>query len=115
MRFVLGDSRLEVASLSMYFHQGLESLVVLWLVRLLLFSLETTKIDIWVTAQELVYELSEYLSRRYPNIYKVTRHAPRSGDFGWYGEGQVKEITMVPVNATYNLDEEDPMKVSAML
>ncbi|KAL5527541.1 hypothetical protein ACEPAG_6342 [Sanghuangporus baumii] len=66
-------------------------------------------------AKELVYELSEYLSRRYPDTYRVTRHKPMPNDFGWYGDGQIKEITILPVDSTYNLDEEDPMKVSGLL
>jgi len=66
-------------------------------------------------AQELVYELSEYLSRRYPDTYSVVRHKPLAGDFGWYGEGQVKEITIVPLGVTYDLENEDPMKVSSLL
>ncbi|THH12332.1 hypothetical protein EW145_g89 [Phellinidium pouzarii] len=66
-------------------------------------------------AKELCYELAEYLSRRYPDTYRVTRHAPRPDDFGWYGDGQVKLITIFPVGVTYNLDVEDPMKVSALL
>ena len=71
---------------------------------------------VWgVPAKELVYELAEFLSRRYPDTYTVSRHEPRDGDYGWYGEGQVKTITIVPVNATYDLDVEDPMKVSGLL
>ncbi|EJD01283.1 uncharacterized protein FOMMEDRAFT_21702 [Fomitiporia mediterranea MF3/22] len=66
-------------------------------------------------AKELVYELAEYLSRRYPDTYRVTRHSPSPNDYGWYGEGQVKEITIVPIDVTYNLDDEDPMKVSGLL
>ncbi|KLO16388.1 hypothetical protein SCHPADRAFT_901620 [Schizopora paradoxa] len=66
-------------------------------------------------ARELVYELSEYLSRRYPDTYSVTRHAPSVDDFGWYGEGQVKEVTILPLAVSYNLDQEDPMKVSSLL
>lgn len=62
-----------------------------------------------------MYELSEYLSRRYPDTYHVTRLEPRPGDFGWYGDGQIKEITILPVNTTYNLGEEDPMKISGLL
>lgn len=66
-------------------------------------------------AQELVYELSEYLSRRYPDTYSVDRHPPRSDDFGWYGEGQIKRITITPLGASYDLDIEDPMAVSSLL
>ncbi|KAI5124771.1 hypothetical protein M0805_005405 [Coniferiporia weirii] len=68
-----------------------------------------------IAAKELCYELAEYLSRRYPDTYRVTRHAPHFGDFGWYGEGQIRQITIIPVGATYDLDEEDPMKISALL
>lgn len=71
--------------------------------------------NILSSARELVYELSEYLSRRYPDTYSVTRHDPEVGDFGWYGEGQVKEVTILPLSVTYSLDEEDPMKVSSLL
>ncbi|OCH95886.1 hypothetical protein OBBRIDRAFT_442056 [Obba rivulosa] len=74
-------------------------------------------------ARELMYELAEYLSRRYPSVYEVVRHtsgsekAPGSGQgaYGWYGDGQIKEVTIKPVGATYNLDEEDPMTVIALL
>ena len=80
-------------------------------------------VQVWMTqthiegasAKELVYELAEFLSRRYPDTYTVTRHAPREGDYGWYGEGEVKTITIVPVDATYDLDVEDPMKISGLL
>lgn len=68
-----------------------------------------------LSASELVYELAEFLSRRYPKVYSCTRHPPRENDYGWYKEGQIKEITMIPLGATYNLDVEDPMKVSALL
>lgn len=68
-----------------------------------------------LAARELAYELSEYLSRRYPDTYRVTRRKPVAGDFGWYGDGEVEEIHIVPVNATYNLAKEDPMKVASLL
>ncbi|THH20946.1 hypothetical protein EW146_g507 [Bondarzewia mesenterica] len=71
----------------------------------------------YAAAKELVHELAEYLSRRYPNTFHVERH-PRGkdGDDGWYGEGRIRMITILPpVNATYNLDEEDPMTVAGLL
>ncbi|KAF8304832.1 hypothetical protein DL93DRAFT_2090079 [Clavulina sp. PMI_390] len=43
-------------------------------------------------AKELVHEMAEYLSRRFPQMYTVTRKAPLPGDFGWYGEGEIKTI-----------------------
>ena len=66
-------------------------------------------------ARELVYELSEYLSRRYPDTYDVKRHSKCQNDYGWYGEGQIKEITIIPLAVTYDLDAEDPMKVASLL
>lgn len=66
-------------------------------------------------AKEAVYELSEYLSRRYPSVYAVERHQPSLGDFGWYGDGQIKTVTILPLGVTYNLDEEDSMKVAGLL
>ncbi|KAG8922526.1 hypothetical protein FRC01_013921 [Tulasnella sp. 417] len=66
-------------------------------------------------AKETVYELAEYLSRRYPNIYAVERHEPSPGDFGWCGQGQIKTVNIVPLGAAYDLDEEDSMKVAGLL
>ncbi|KAH9950050.1 hypothetical protein B0H21DRAFT_21333 [Amylocystis lapponica] len=67
-------------------------------------------------ARELVYEIAEYVSRRYPTVYHATRHAvSEKRPYGWRGEGQIKEITIVPLEQTYNLDEEDPMTVAALL
>lgn len=66
-----------------------------------------------------MHELSEFLSRRYPKVYSVTRHDPDQPETqkqkGWYGEGRIKEITILPLGVTYNLDEEEPMKVAALL
>ena len=59
--------------------------------------------------------MAEYLSRRFPQMYTVTRKAPTEGDFGWYGEGQIETITILPMNATYDLEKEDPMAVAGLL
>lgn len=67
-------------------------------------------------AKELVYELAEYLSRRYPEVFIVTRHSVTERlENGWYGLGLIHTITIVPVNRTLDLDAEDPMTVSALL
>ncbi|KAI0028156.1 hypothetical protein K488DRAFT_32515, partial [Vararia minispora EC-137] len=68
-------------------------------------------------ARELVYELSEYLSRRYPNDFTVERHpVQEGGDNGWYGEGRIRTITMLPpIGVSYDLDAEDPMTVAGQL
>ncbi|KAI8984978.1 hypothetical protein BD414DRAFT_462851 [Trametes punicea] len=68
-------------------------------------------------AEELMYELAEYLSRRHPDVYRVTRRAV-SGNLeenGWYGEGKIKEITITPFDETYDLEKEEPLKVARML
>ncbi|EPT03131.1 hypothetical protein FOMPIDRAFT_1082914, partial [Fomitopsis schrenkii] len=67
-------------------------------------------------ARELVYELAEYLSRRYPKVYHIVRKvAVEKGAYSWYGEGQIEKITVVPLQRTYNLEEEEPMTLSALL
>ncbi|PCH41571.1 hypothetical protein WOLCODRAFT_137476 [Wolfiporia cocos MD-104 SS10] len=67
-------------------------------------------------AEELVHELAEYLSRRYPSIYQVTRKPLSEKCFpGWYGEGAVKTIGILPLRVTYDLDEQDSMTVASLL
>lgn len=56
-------------------------------------------------------ELSEFLIRRYPSIYSVTRDG--SAD-GWNGAGKVVTITILPTKETYDVTAE-PMRVAAML
>ena len=67
-------------------------------------------------AREVVHELAEYLVRRYPLSYSVTRHDPSTNaEGGWYGEGQIRTITVKVVGQTLNLDHEDPMTAAAFL
>jgi hypothetical protein len=66
-------------------------------------------------AKELMYDLAEFLVRRYPEIYSVARHDTQLGDFGWYGEGQIHTITIKPLGITYDLDKEDPMTMAALM
>ncbi|KAA1466040.1 hypothetical protein DENSPDRAFT_876198 [Dentipellis sp. KUC8613] len=66
-------------------------------------------------AAELVQELAEFLSRRYPQVYTVERADAEKGAVGWDGLGRIKRITVVPVGDTYDLEKEDPMTVSALL
>ena len=62
-------------------------------------------------AEELVQELSEFLSRRYPDIYSVTRdHSANGRD----GAGKITSITILPTKETYDVAV-DPMRVSALL
>ncbi|KAI0723515.1 hypothetical protein C8Q76DRAFT_398233 [Earliella scabrosa] len=68
-------------------------------------------------AKEFMYEVAEYLSRRHPDVYSVTRHTPsdREDENGWYGEGRISTITLIPFEETYNLDVDEPLKVARML
>jgi len=57
-------------------------------------------------AIELVHELAEYLSRRYPTTFHVSRHVElSSGDYqwGWDGLPPIKSITVVPLRETHDL------------
>ena len=64
-----------------------------------------------------MYELAEYLSRRYPDVYSVNRYpvSDNEDENGWYGEGRIRDITIIPCQVTYNLDKDEPMVVSRML
>ncbi|KAI0751237.1 hypothetical protein C8Q80DRAFT_1218050 [Daedaleopsis nitida] len=68
-------------------------------------------------AKEFMYEVAEYLSRRHPDVYKVVRHpaSEREDENGWYGEGRIKAITVIPFGTTYELDIDEPLKVARML
>ena len=66
-------------------------------------------------AVELVHELAEYLSRRFPDIYRVKRLEGTEDASGWYGLPAIREITIVPLEKTYNLQNEDPMTVASLL
>jgi len=68
-----------------------------------------------LAAKELAHEIAEYLHRRYPTTYKVERGSKHDDGFGWYGLPQIRTITIVPIGVTYDLDTEDPMKVSGLL
>jgi len=69
-------------------------------------------------AYELVHELAEYLSLRYPDNYSVERHGIGTlrEQNGWYGQGRIRTITMrPPIGVTYDLDNDDPMTVAGLL
>ncbi|KAG8894085.1 hypothetical protein FRB99_001528 [Tulasnella sp. 403] len=68
-----------------------------------------------LAAKETVHELAEFLSRRYPQVYSVTRRSPAPSDFGWYGEGEIESITIVPLDVTYDLEKDDSMTVAGLL
>ena len=56
-------------------------------------------------AIELVHELAEYLSRRFPTTFEVVRHkseVPALHD-GWYGAPPVQTIRILPLAESYDL------------
>ncbi|KAL0949821.1 hypothetical protein HGRIS_009857 [Hohenbuehelia grisea] len=62
-------------------------------------------------AIELVHELSEYLTRRYPTIYQIIRHDAeghteydkRRHAPGWGGAAPVKQVSVLPLGVTYDM------------
>ena len=72
---------------------------------------------VWREAEEFLYELTEYLTRSHPDVYRVTRHpvSKRAEQNGWYGEGRIKDITIVPFEKTYDLEKEEPLKIARLL
>lgn len=64
-----------------------------------------------------MYELAEFLSRRYPQIYQVTRGPPETeyDEYSWDGNGEIQTIRIVPIGVTYNLEKDDPMMVAGQL
>lgn len=61
------------------------------------------------SAVELVHELAEYLTRRYPKDFSVVRHSQRfpAGtvfcDWGWEGAPPIKTVTMHSLGLSYDL------------
>ncbi|KII95957.1 hypothetical protein PLICRDRAFT_234134 [Plicaturopsis crispa FD-325 SS-3] len=67
---------------------------------------------------ELVYELAEYLSRRYPETYQVKRYeaGEKAPDVeGWYGAPAIKSVTIEPMGVTYDIREDNAMEVAGLL
>lgn len=60
-----------------------------------------------------MHELAEYLSQRYPALYQAVRKEKDTS--GWYGQGEIKTITIIPLQETYDLDEQDPLIVASLL
>ncbi|KAF9483978.1 hypothetical protein BDN70DRAFT_954212, partial [Pholiota conissans] len=68
-----------------------------------------------LAAVELVHELAEYLSRRYPGEFTITRHTKRPvvsasassdatfGDWGWDDLPPVKTITMTSIGVSFDV------------
>ncbi|KAF8914122.1 hypothetical protein CPB84DRAFT_1741949 [Gymnopilus junonius] len=63
-----------------------------------------------LTAVELVHELAEYLSRRFPSDFSVTRHSKRiispDGtfcDWGWEGLPPIEAIRITSLDISYDL------------
>ncbi|KAG8748257.1 hypothetical protein FRC10_007647 [Ceratobasidium sp. 414] len=69
-----------------------------------------------LAARELVNELGEFLIRRYPHIFRAaSRIQAAANDFSWDNLGEIEEIEIIPLGVRYNLQMEDPMKISGLL
>ncbi|KAI9725900.1 MAG: hypothetical protein M1834_009463 [Cirrosporium novae-zelandiae] len=63
--------------------------------------------------RELCQDLSEFLSRRYPQVYNLTRST--TDQDGWYGEGSITKIEIPSLGASYDLTKEDPLTVAGLI
>jgi len=55
-------------------------------------------------AIELVHELAEYLSRRFPTTFEIVRHCSViSETTGWYGLPPIKSVRIQPLGESYDL------------
>ncbi|KAJ7708720.1 hypothetical protein B0H17DRAFT_363479 [Mycena rosella] len=56
-------------------------------------------------AIELVHELAEYLSRRYPKSFRITRHTDSLTNYltGWDGAPPVKSVLVIPQQELFEL------------
>lgn len=64
-------------------------------------------------AWELCQDMCEFLSSRYPQVYKIQRS--EKDNIGWYGLGSVVSIEIPSLGASYDLTREDPLTVSRRL
>lgn len=64
---------------------------------------------------ELVQELAEYLSRRFPTTYSITRRDAVEDASGWNGLPSIETITIIPLRKTYKFDDEGAMTLAALL
>jgi hypothetical protein len=62
------------------------------------------KAKIYPEAIELVHELAEYLSRRFPTMFEIVRHSSVvSETTGWYGLPPIKSVRVLPLGKSYDL------------
>ncbi|KPM42696.1 hypothetical protein AK830_g3896 [Neonectria ditissima] len=64
-------------------------------------------------AYELCQDLSEFLSRRYPQVYSIERS--QKDALGWNGEGSITKIQMPALGASYDLTKEDPLTIAGLI
>lgn len=64
-------------------------------------------------AYELCQDLGEFLSRRYPQVYKIERSTKDT--LGWFGKGSITRIEMPALGASYDLVKEDPLTVAGLI
>ncbi|CAM1504159.1 Fc.00g017500.m01.CDS01 [Cosmosporella sp. VM-42] len=64
-------------------------------------------------AYELCQDLCEFLSRRYPQVYRIERS--QKDTQGWYGKGSVTRIEMLALGVSHDLTKEDPLTVAGLI
>ena len=64
--------------------------------------------------QELLLELAEFLSQRYPTVYTVTRRAGTEGS--WFDEpNEICAIAIPDLGVTYDFDALDAMEIAGLI
>lgn len=61
-------------------------------------------------AWELCQDLCEFLSRVYPQVYRIRRSG--RDNKGWYGSGSIVSVEMPSLGASYDLMKDDSLTVS---
>ncbi|KAF3798175.1 hypothetical protein GCG54_00010521 [Colletotrichum gloeosporioides] len=64
-------------------------------------------------AWELCQDLAEFLSRRYPSVYRVARSEDNTQ--GWYRLGSINKIEMPAMGAAYDLNKHDSLTVAGLI
>ncbi|GJJ08191.1 hypothetical protein Clacol_002399 [Clathrus columnatus] len=71
-------------------------------------------------ALEVCTELTSYLAKRYPQVFRVTRVHDNGGlgegdSIVGKGGGRIKTVEVIPVGDIWDLDKDDPMLVAGLL
>ncbi|KAI0174069.1 hypothetical protein BJ166DRAFT_511006 [Pestalotiopsis sp. NC0098] len=64
-------------------------------------------------AWELCQDLCEFLSRVYPQVYRIRRSG--RDNKGWYGSGSIVSVEMPSLGASYDLMKDDSLTVAGLI